>query len=325
MNFNHFGEFLKYIRTLHNLSQEQLAEGVCCVRQLIRIENGDNNPSLPVLHELSNKLNVDLQEYYRVVTCTGSFFAHKFKDEFDNLLVIQDYNGLKQLVEEMGALDEFQEGENLQYIFYGKAICSTYLNVDFSLSNNYCYEGLSLEDLTFNLDTIRDKIYSNIGLTMINLMGYNYNKLNEKDKSCKIFEDLFIVLHNYISNAPFTMYRSLDFQKKLYQSTTHNLGIIFMNKKEYNKALDYINKGIDLSLKENYMRYLPELLRQKSKLLFKIGNYHESYETYQICRSFYKLSKSAEDTLKLEKEFDNIISSYPQANFNVLEEIMSSD
>ena len=304
MNFNHFGELLKHVRTLNNISIERLSEGICSTRQLIRIENGENNPSLFILHNLSIKLNMDLQEYYRIHFCSGSFLAQSYKNKYESLIVIQNYSELRELIEEMENIDEFHEGENLQYIFYGKAICSTYFDKDYAISNDYCFKGLTIEDPLFNLDTIKNKIYSNVGLTMINLIASNYNLLNEKDKSCKIFEDLSIILGNQIYNSPFPMYRSLDFQKKLYQSITHNLGLIFKNKKQYDKALSYINEGIELSLKENYMRFLPELLRQKSRLLFKMGDYMESLKSYEICLGLYKLARKAEAIKDLEKEIE---------------------
>ena len=136
-------------------------------------------------------------------------------------------------------------------------------------------KGLTVEDLDFSLDTIRHKIYSNVGLTMINLLAGNYTRLNEKDKSYKILEDLFSILDNQIFNSPFPMYRSLDFQKKLYQGITSNLGAIFMDKGQYDKALNYISKGIELSLKESYMRFLP-VIASKSRLLFRMEDYEES-------------------------------------------------
>ncbi len=77
-----------------------------------------------------------------------------------------------------------------------------------------------------------------------------------------------------------------------------------MDKGQYDKALNYINKGIELSLKESYMRFLPELLHQKSRLLFKIGNYEESRKSYEICLSLYKLARKVEDVHSLEKEIE---------------------
>lgn len=46
MNYGHFGELLKEIRNSRGLTQEQLAENICSVRQLSRIESGENEPSI---------------------------------------------------------------------------------------------------------------------------------------------------------------------------------------------------------------------------------------------------------------------------------------
>lgn len=62
MDYKHFGELLKEIRTSKGLTLQDLAEDICSVRQLSRIEKGENNPSVYILHNLSKKLNIDLQD-----------------------------------------------------------------------------------------------------------------------------------------------------------------------------------------------------------------------------------------------------------------------
>lgn len=308
MNYNHFGVLLKEVREMNNMTLEQLSEDICSIRQLSRIESGESNPSLYIIHNISKKLNIDLQQYYRIYFCSGSFIAYNFKSKFDQLLINFDFTGLKKLIEKMEFIDEFQEDENRQYILYGKALCSAYLDNNYSMSNNYCMEGLQIEDSAFNLDMIKNKLYSNVGLTMINLLASNYNKVGEADISFSIFENLFLLLENHIFDTPFAMYRSLDFEKKIYQTVSCNLSILNMNKTKYDKSLEYINKGISLSKKENYMRFLPELLAQKSRLLYKMGNHNESYQLFKDCLSFYRICRSDSETKKIKDEIESIFA-----------------
>lgn len=308
MNYNHFGLLLKEIREMHNMTLEELSKDICSIRQLSRIESGENNPSIFVLHNISKKLNIDLQEYYRIYFCSGSFIAYNFKSKFEQLVATSDIIGLKELIEKIEIMDEFQDGENRQYVLYGKALCSTRLDNNYSMSNNYCIEGLQIEDSAFNLDMIKNKFYSNVGLTMINLLASNYNRMKETDISLSIFENLFLSLENHIFDTPFTIYRSLDFEKKIYQTISCNLSILNMNKAKYNESLEYVNKGISLSKKENYMRFFPELLAQKSRLLYKMGRYDESYKLFTDCLSFYQICRDKESSEKIEKEIKDTFS-----------------
>ena len=98
------------------------------------------------------------------------------------------------------------------------------------------------------------------------------------------------------------MYNSLAFEKKLYQSTSCNLSIIYSDKGQYDIAMGYVNKGIDFSIKENYMRFLPELLSQKSRVLYKMGYIEESYISYQDCLTLNRLCRGTEQVKKIENE-----------------------
>lgn len=310
MNYNHFGVLLKEIREMNNMTLEQLSEGICSIRQLSRIESGESNPSLYIIHNISKKLNIDLQEYYRIHFCSGSFIAYSFKLQLEQLLANSDIVGLNKLVANIEEIGEFQTGENRQYVLYGKALCSSYLDKNYTISNNYCVEGIQIEDLSFQMDMgmIENRLYSNVGLTMINLIASNYNRLGEEDKAFNIIKNLFLLLDYHIFQTPYIMYRKLDFEKRLYQSTCYNLSILHMNKCLYDKSLEYVKKGISLSIDENYMCYLPELLAQKSRLLYKMGSFNESYNTFKDCLSFYRVSRSEEETKKIKEEIQHIFA-----------------
>ena len=311
MQYNHFGEFLKEIRTINNISIEGLADGICSTRQLMRIEKGENDPSLYVLHNLSIKLNIDLQEYYRIHFSSGNFLAEEYKKKFQKFIIDKAIDKLQLLINQMEEMNEFQSGENLQYVFYGKAICSSSLHKNYNLSNEYCFKGLYVEDPNFHIDNETNKIFSNIGLTLINLIASNYGRLNERILSFKFLNFLFEVLDNFIFNSPFPMYRSLDFQNKLYQGVTNNLSWIFCLEKKYDNALDMVEKGITLSLKENCMRFLPELISRKADILYNLQRYEESYESYEICLGLYKLCRTDKNIKSLQ---DEINSRFPLNN-----------
>lgn len=306
MNYAHFGEFLKDIRNSNSLTLEQLSDGVCSTRQLSRIEKGENTASLFILHNLSKKLNIDLQEYNRIFFTSGSFKAYSIKASISELIKNQELINLRKFINSVEDLDDFKYGENNQYILYSRALCLTYLECDYLRSIDYCLEGLIIEDKKFKIREITDRIYSSVGLTMVNLISVNYDKLGKTDLSFLISEQLFALLENQIFNSKFSRYSSLDFEKRLYQSLGNNLSFFYMNKKQYSKSFEFIDKSINFSIKQSYMRFLPELILQKSKLLFKMGMIQESHESYKTCLSFYKVLRNETEIRDLEKEIDDI-------------------
>lgn len=302
MNYTHFGELLKDIRTSNNMTLEQLADGICSVRQLSRIENGENNPSLFLIHSFSLKLNVNLQEYYRFYFTSGSFAAHNLKTKIEKLISESNLSELRNFINSVENLPEFQSGENKQYILYSKALCTAHIDKDNDSSIRYCEEGLKIINPDFNINNIKDQFYSGVSLTMINLIATNYIRLEQHEKSLPIMEDMFSILERHFFQVPFIMYRSTDFEKKLYQTTTFNLSMISMNLKQFNKALEYVDKGINFSKKHSYMRFLPELLARKSRLLLEMNKRNEAKELFKDTLSFYRLLKSDSEIRKLENE-----------------------
>ena len=65
MNYEHFGNLLQELRLKYNMSREKLAQNICTPKQIYRIEKGDSEPSIYLLHQLSIKFNLDLNEYYK--------------------------------------------------------------------------------------------------------------------------------------------------------------------------------------------------------------------------------------------------------------------
>jgi transcriptional regulator with XRE-family HTH domain len=313
MNYNHFGELLKELRLSRNLTLDQLSEGVCSSRQLSRLEKGEFNPSIYILNQLSYKFNIDLQEYYKITFCDQTFQAYNYKFQCEQAIINCDVMLLRKLIEIMETLQEFQSGENLQYIFYGKALCSSLIDKNYIQSIQYCNSGLLIEDSSFTINTMKYKIYSNVGLTLINCIAGNYSSLHNNTQALKILEDLYLIMHDQINNTPFKMYLSSSFNKKLYQNTTYNLSIAYMNLEQFDKSLDYTEEGISYSLKENYLRFLPELLYQKMRLLYIMEKYSEAKDVYPIYQSFYQLCRSKEEN---EKHKIEIKENYPLLNIN---------
>ena len=53
------------------------------------------------------------------------------------------------------------------------------------------------------------------------------------------------------------------------------------------------------------MRFLPELLAQKSRLLLKMDLKEESCENYKVCLSLYKICRNKDEAEIIEKEIED--------------------
>lgn len=311
MSYEHFGILLRELRESRNLTREQLAQNICTPKQIYRIEKGVYEPSLYLLNQLSIKLNMDLNEYFKMCFSSQSIIGYEGIKSINNALDNNNIILLKELIQKYENLQEFKEGENLQHIYYGKAIYTALLENKFDTSIDYCIKGIILENSEFTIDTITHSTYSNVGLSLINCISMNYMAMMKTDAGIKILIDLLYVLDHFIINSPYPMYQATHFSKKIYQSTLSNLSLQLMKKGEVNLAFDYVNKGIEFSLKENSLRYLPDLHFMKFSLLYLQENYEEAKEYYNRLIYLYKITNQED---KINELHDSLKDEYPKIN-----------
>ena len=303
MSYEHFGILLKELREVRGLTREQLAKGICTPKQIYRIEKGEFEPSLYLLNQLSIKFNVDLNEYYKMYFSVNTVNGYEGIQAINNAIALNDNDLIKSLIEKYENHKDFDKGENLQHIFYGKAICA-YYKKNYKNSLNYCLKGIMIENALFTLDSITKSTYSNVGLSIINFMSNNYMSLKRQDIANRILLDLLYVLETNILPAPYPMYQASQFAKKFYQGILGNLSYLLLNNADYVNAEKIIEKGIDYSIQENYMRFLPGLMFMKFKLFYKLEQYDKAKELYDQTIYLYKVTKQ----FKVLEDLESTIS-----------------
>ena len=85
-----------------------------------------------------------------------------------------------------------------------------------------CLEGLYEENSDYNIDKGTSKIYSNVGLSLLNCLACNNNKIGKSNIANAIFKELINRIDNKIISE-LSYYQSIDFEKKLYITAIYNL------------------------------------------------------------------------------------------------------
>ena len=300
MNYEHFGAFLKELREARNLTKEQLASGVCTRKEIYRIEKGEYQPSLYLLNKLSIKLNVDLNEYFKMyytVKTAGGLIGIQ---EINDALTMGDLISLKEVIKKYENNEDFKQGENLQHIYYAKAICETDIG-NYTESLEYCMKGILIENTLFSIDTITEFMYSNVGLAIINCISINYMYMKKNEVAYKILSDILSLIEKYYINSSYTMYQAGQFSKKMYIGILCNLGHIYLSDNELDKAEEIINKGIEFSIKEYNLRFIPNLIYNKFRVLYKRGNFKEAADYFVQAIGLFKLVKQMKTSIEIEE------------------------
>lgn len=300
MNYEHFGKFLQELRLSRNMTREHLAHGICTPKQIYRIEKGVYEPSLYLINLLSIKFNVDLNEYFKMYFTCNNIDGLEGINAINSTLESGDLQTLKLLISKYENHDTFKKGENLQHIYYGKALCSALIDNDYNSSLNFCFKGIQVEYPEFHIDHISKNLYSNVGITLLNCVSQNYFALNQYDKGMHILRELITVFETFLINSPYPFLQASQFSKKMYQLVLNNIGFQLFSNGEIKEALIYVEKGIAFSLKEYNLRHLSNLIFMKFKILYHEQNYVEAKEYYNRTIYLYKITNKDENLKELE-------------------------
>ncbi len=293
MEYEHFGYLLQELRTKYKMSREKLAQNICTPKQIYRIEKGVSEPSIYILHQLSIKFNLDLNEYYKMHFTSNTLVGLEGINSISSAIDKGDMLLVKSMVNKYENLEDFQKGENSQHIYYGKALCSALLDNDYNASLDYCYKGIKVECPDFDINTVAQNMYSNVGITLLICVSQNYFATDNYDDGMKVLSGILTVLEVYVINSTLPLFQTSQFSKKVYQGVLYNMGCHLFNHSEIKEAQTYVDKGIAYSLKEYNLRYLPGLLFMKFKIFYSEQNYTEAREYYNHSFMLSKLTNNA--------------------------------
>jgi transcriptional regulator with XRE-family HTH domain len=293
MEYEHFGILLQELRTKYNMSRDKLAQKICTPKQIYRIEKGVSEPSIYILHQLSIKFNLDLNEYYKMHFTSNTLIGLEGINSINSAIEQEDILLIKSMVNKYEKLEDFKKGENLQHIYYSKALCSAILDNDYITSLDYCYKGIKIECPDFDIKTVDHNIYSNIGISLLNCISQNLFAKGKYDDGMKVLSGILTVLEAYVINSSLPLFHTSEFSKKIYQGILYNMSCHLFENGDIINARTYVDKGITHSLKQYNMRHLPALLYMKFKILYSEQNYKEAREYYNHSFMLSKLTNNA--------------------------------
>lgn len=281
MNYEHFGILLQELRLNHNMSREKLAENICSPKQIYRIEKGESEQSVSLLHQLSIVFNMDLNEYYKMFFMKNTLTAFEGANAINNAIESGDIQLIKILTKQYEGLDDFKKGEPFQIICYAKALCSALIDQDYKTSLAHCLKGIKTEYFDFCLNNISNKTYSNIGITLLICISQNYFAIDHYFLGMKVLTSIQTVIETYFLNTLYPMYNSKEFYKKIYQAVLSNISVHLYEHGEIEKALENTEEGIKFATNEDNLKLLPNFLSIKCKILYRMQRSTEAKEFYE--------------------------------------------
>ena len=293
INFPQLTRKLKEIASEKGITQSELAEGITPREHLNKILNGKRNPSLILLYQLCNKLNIDIrilieQGYYVNYEQTSNYI-HQMK----KCVTQGDYNKLEDLINFCSDIDDFKYGIAKKFYIYQKGILQLkkyhnpsaaleYIETALGTSFNAEYDGNSSSHFL----TLEEK---NIMIDKAICLFH----LGEKDKAINLL--LSIINNQLVIYENFETYHLL--RAHFY------LAKFYLQTKNPNRCIQIANKGIELAHCKFVYIYVGDLHAVISLAFRTLGNERGTIHHYQKAEEFYKLLGCAKSKQPLKNYF----------------------
>ncbi|MCC2505002.1 helix-turn-helix domain-containing protein [Bacillus cereus] len=291
MEFYDLGITIKELRIKKNISQSELCHGICSQSQISKIEKGVIYPSSILLYQLSERLGIDPNNIFALTQNKKLKYVENVKCVIKDCLKQKQYNELYEIVKKEKDEKNFQAKEDKQFLLWHEAIAIFEANRSIKTALKLLNNALKLT--VTNIDFLSER-----EIDILQTMSIFYAENKEYDKSITILKRCL----NNFNKLDFP--RDKEIKLKIIYNLAKNLSYTY----QYEEAIKYIDKGIQLAINLNTFYLLGELYYGKGSNLLKLKQYNEEDVANNMKKSLFifELTKN-EKKLQIIKEeyFEN--------------------
>lgn len=294
---NYVGTIIKNIRQSKGVTQKELANNLCSVRQLSRIEMNLSSPTAYLISEISSRLGNDLLDY---LPYTDDPNAYHVKHELDRAMVLfnkDKHNAALEMLENSPDLNQVISRYAKLEIAWLYGALSNYIEVPMKVDEDY-YIDLLLS--SYQLDNLDD-------IFKMPLRAIDYRILNSLVVIHLVdgnFDYAELMMIKAIENIETTQTNTKDAS---YLRFIYNLSRLYFNSKRFQMALHYSKKGLDYCINNGVLFYLTDLSNIHGRALFELGD-KEKYTKY--LDTFITLSRITEPDFDRERVINTLKKKY---------------
>lgn len=123
MKLIEIGRKISELRTEMDMTQWDLAEGICSQASISLIEQGELDPNATTLYQIAKKLGVDVNYFFHIGSTPRLDYVNEVEKQLRELRVLQKYEDMMRIVkgEEKNPIF-YRDHVRLQYLYWHKSI-----------------------------------------------------------------------------------------------------------------------------------------------------------------------------------------------------------
>lgn len=264
MNNNTLGDTIRTLRKRLNLTQEDLADGICSPVSISRIENGVQMPSHSVLNALLTRLGTSTYQLCNIYYRSDRELVFDTKaSEVANQIQLGQYATAKEL---LPSLEGFIADSNInkQYYLLLSATIQLQDTQQPDLARSTLHTALELTKPNIDLKDFRNILLTVTEANILNLISISLLQTGETLQAIHLAEEL----HDSLSKHQ----TALKDYTILRINVAFNLAQFMEKENRYQEALNYCMEAESLSLNSMEQLLLPEIEFIKAKAYHLLDN-----------------------------------------------------
>lgn len=256
------GAKIKELRLSRNMTRSELAEGICSVSHISRIETGSRAPNSQILRHISNRLGISVDILLRKVEAPISLELYEL---INKLQIDMEYNRYEKVFDITSTIniEDVYSLEDKQIIMTLNCLCENVIK--------------SIPEITIKrLQNILDLSYSDgsqptdIEFSILNEIAFCHVQMKAFEKAKKII--------SFTENIS----ESILFHRVIQPKIRFNIicTILAYHEKLFENAHLLIDKGISDAKTLNFHATLIDCYYAKGRIFDKQGMYEEASECY---------------------------------------------
>ncbi|MGD7050739.1 helix-turn-helix transcriptional regulator [Rossellomorea marisflavi] len=123
MKLMDIGRKISELRMEMNLTQWDLAEGICTQASISLIEKGELDPNATTLYQIAKKLGGDVNYFFHIGSTPRLDYVYEVEKQLRELRIMQKYEDMMRIVkvEEKNPIF-YRDHVRLQYLYWHKSI-----------------------------------------------------------------------------------------------------------------------------------------------------------------------------------------------------------
>lgn len=305
------GTTIRYLRKQNNLTQKQLADGICSTKYIYILEKNHCSPTANILTQLSRKLKIDIYSCYQNMCQAGSIDTYEKLELLSETIGRSDTFTAYLYAQKWKDLPEFRSGYPLQYLQY---TFSSYAlrQGEYKTAIQYALKGLQVKLPNITESNITDQKnlpFSNIELILINCIAVGHSKQNDLTYAYSILRYLIHYLRPYTKLSNAAIHQSYHFHITFFCMIITNLLYIQHTLGYSEDSFTLLDEAIHICKRLCYSNFLYVLLEEKAIYYYKQKNLSSAKQLFEQASILQLYSPKSEKPP--EEYLQNIQEKYP--------------